>query len=475
MYQATSSFSNTFIKGILMSLIITISLLYIFASNNVFIYNKEVFVIIVSNLLVMILYTFAISKDKFDIFHTIHLITILYLFTFVYTPLAMISAGKTDCYGVDVMPGCIPATIIFTYSYLAFIIGYTNVKVNKNFRLNIIPARLEPTVLKFSWIIWFIAFGLSLVYLFKTGRSLSYILTLGNDGTKTDEKTDLLFLSNFSLCMIVPVIYIFKFQKKKLLFLIPLFLTFAIFYVRGFRIFIMIMIVGLFLFYFKSNSKRPSFKIITVFALAVLIFNTVLGSLRNGLRTGETAEVSLATDDILYTLESNFDIYKPFYGLVARYPSIYNFTWGRSTIVDTLAMWIPRSIWSSKPLPEDTAVPMGIRNATSDFSIFGAAMSWPNIAEFYMDFGPIGVAVIFYFFGFYSKKLVSLYYSQSINDLVLYSVSFTLLLQFIIRGSVSLFLPFVIFTLLPYFIMSKFVFNKQNVMKVNWSNRSLYN
>jgi hypothetical protein len=129
------------------------------------------------------------------------------------------------------MPGCIPATIIFTYSYLAYVIGYSRVNSKVNFTYTPVNPRVIPTVVKFAWILWILAFMLSLVYLFKTGRSLAYILTLGTGG-KSDEKTDLLFLSNFTLCMIVPLIYLFKYQKNKLLFLIPLFLTFAIFYIR---------------------------------------------------------------------------------------------------------------------------------------------------------------------------------------------------------------------------------------------------
>lgn len=462
--QQSGIYPGTLIKGVMISLIVTLVLLFLFVwnlSENAIYYKTEITTIIICNLLVMLMYSYTVAREKFDIFHTIHLVTILYLITFVYTPLSLINAGKADCYGVDVMPGCIPATIIFTYSYLAYVIGYSRVGSKVNFTYTPVNPRLIPTVLKFAWILWILAFMLSLVYLFKTGRSLAYILTLGTGGEKSDETTDLLFLSNFTLCMIVPLIYLFKYQKNKLLFLIPLFLTFAIFYIRGFRIFIMIMIVGLFLFYFKSKAKKPSLQMVGVFLAAMLVLNTIVGGARNSLRTGEDTELTVEGDDILYTLESNFDIYKPFYGLVMKYPSVYDFTLGQSTIIDTIAMWVPRSIWSGKPLPEDTAVPLGIRHSTSDFSIFGAAMSWPNIAEFYMDYGPIGTAVVFFLFGIVSKKMIQLYYSPNINHLVLYSVSFTLLLQFVIRGSFSLFLPFVVFTLIPYYVIKKYALKPQ--------------
>jgi oligosaccharide repeat unit polymerase len=223
----------------------------------------------------------------------------------------------------------------------------------------------------------------------------------------------------------------------------------------------MILIVALVIFYFKNKAKKISFYSLILFVIMTLSINTLLGVVRNSLRSGGgTENVSVGSKEFLYTLESNFDIYKPFYSLVTKYPSQYDFTMGESIIQDSFTMWIPRSLWENKPLAEDYTMPIGLRRSVSDFAVLHAGLAWPNIAEFYMEFGSLGCVLIFYFFGRICKSINMLYYSENAHFLVAYSVAYTLLLQFIIRGAVSLFIPFLVFTLLPFVVI--FFVTKEN-------------
>lgn len=54
-------------------------------------------------------------------------------------------------------------------------------------------------------------------------------------------------------------------------------------------------------------------------------------------------------EQILWLFESNFQIYKPFYGVTNTYPNKDPYTIYTAMITDPLIMWIPRIIWPSKP------------------------------------------------------------------------------------------------------------------------------
>ncbi|OIN58796.1 O-antigen polymerase [Arsenicibacter rosenii] len=433
----------------------TIILLLIFSLNND-IYLYEIYVIILSSMFMLFGYLYVIRNESIDIFHSIHIVVALYMALFVYTPLSLISVGRTDCFGVDVMPGCIKATFVFLFSFLFFLLGYYKASYLRFYSFIPINKNKIKNIMIFSYVIWVLAFALSIYYLFLTGRSFTYIFSMGQDGNKIDQNTDLLFLSNFSLCMIVPLIYIFKFNNNKFIFIVLAFMTFSVFYIRGFRIFLIIMIVSIFLYYYKSNNKKPSTNILIFFTITLFYLSTLLGSTRGSLRSGEKANSSLSTTDFIYTLESNFDLYKPFYGLMMNYPDKYDFTLGKSLIIDTFTLWIPRAFWHNKPLAQDMTMVVGIRHSVNDFAILNAAIAWPNIGEYYLDFGIIGCFIIFFVFGYFLKKMNSLYHSNNLNHLVLYSVCYTLLLQFITRGGLCYFSAFFLFTTSPYFLITKF-------------------
>lgn len=455
----TNNNSFKFHLGIFIILLTTILL----ANNFVgFKYNLETKIIVISFFYISILYLFTITNEKeIDIFHPIHLVTIIYLCIFIFTPLILINQGKGNCWGVNVMKGCIKATLILNLSYTCYIVGYNKLKIrNYTFYPHQNYSKLqEKKIVKISLLIWVVGFLLSLYYLKLTGRSLSFILTLGNSAASLDTNLggNLLFLSNFTLVMIVPLLYLFRYSNSKTLFSVLCFLTFATMYIRGFRIFVIILIISLFIVYFKVKLKKPSFKVLSLTFIILIVFFTFLGNKRGSLRTGDYDETAteINSDAISSMMESNFEIYKPFYGLVVRYPDYYDFTLGKSMVWDALINWIPRAIWPSKPLAADQTMPVGLKRAVSAEAIDHGAMAWPNIGEFYMEFGTIGCCILFYFFGIGSKHLLKFYYSKNINYLFVYAVIFPIIFQFIIRGAFSQLVPFIIFTILPFFVLKQ--------------------
>lgn len=120
-----------------------------------------------------------------------------------------------------------------------------------------------------------------------------------------------------------------------------------------------------------------------------------MGSVRNNIRSGQSANFEgVNKDNIAYTLQSNFDIYKTFYGIVDKYPSQYDFWYGEAVFVSPIIMWVPRFIWPSKPKGSEYPLTISMQNALGKDVIEKAAMSSPNLTEYYLDFGWLGIIIV---------------------------------------------------------------------------------
>ena len=203
----------------------------------------------------------------------------------------------------------------------------------------------------------------------------------------------------------------------------------------GYRFIILIVLIGCVIITLRKQGKELSYSKATLLLVGVIGIIGFIGFARVSVRTGGAyANQGFSCKDIIYSLKSNFDIYQPYYGLVSKYPSEYPFTHGRSMIVDTLAMWIPRIIWPNKPTGEEQTMTIALMNSVDSFAIKGAAMSWPNIAEFYMEFGVVGVCAFMYIFGRIVAESVKWYHSRDYKDILKYAVMMPTYLQLVIRG-----------------------------------------
>ncbi len=463
---------NQFLKlnlSFSMYCIIGIIILFNIENSKHTIYYKEYIVLSISYFLVAAISFWSIISKKIDIFQPYILISILYLCIFIFTPMIFIINGKTDAHGTDVMGGCIKATVIFVFSYIAFTIGYIKYKVkliNPKFTTKFIMTEyIRKKTVIISCYIWIISYLLTILHLISSGKNIIQILTIGGIGaTNTYGSNSLLgFVSNFSFCMIIPWMYICFLSKNKLLKIIITYLTATAYIIRGFRYIIIIMIVAFAITYYRKRNKKPGVLIIILGVISLLVFIGALGYMRNNLRTGVGTEWnSFGIDKILYALESNFDIYKTFYAIVEHYPAEYSYTFGKSMFFETIIMFVPRMFWPNKPLAIDASVVLAIRRSVSEFAITNAAMATPNIGEFYVDFGIIGCIIFMFILGVVAKWTTKYYFApnNNIKYIILYSVIMPTFLQLIIRGYTPSNFYLVIFLLMPYKIINILVANK---------------
>lgn len=393
-------------------------------------------VLLFANIVFALGFTWAVAKKKVDMFEPFVLCSAILYLLFIVAPMTFFVQGITSLYGAYMMDGCIKGTLIFLFSYLAFVIGYYTHEHSLDLQQeDFVVNTPSQKIIIFVWTIWIIAFLLSLVYHLLVGRSFVYVLSLGRFGGGAGVRdVSFKFLINVSYSMIPCLLYIYCYSKNKLANLIVTYLSISVYIVQGFRFILIVFAVSVLSLYYIPKRKRPGIITVTLFFCVCVLMMIILGNVRNSLRAGTgVKQGAFSLDSFGYILYSNFNIVLPYYVIVDKMPEIYSFTLGRAMILETFITAIPRAIWPGKPT-EYTNVRM--INLCSGVNLTGiAGMAAPGLAEYYIDFGVIGCIVIMYFMGRILANMKKLYKVNinNVDDLVLYCSLFPLLFQFIIR------------------------------------------
>lgn len=400
----------------------------------------QYFVLLLSYYYVPTVFFFTISKNGYDIFEPITLYSVVYFLLYTVTPLVLFIQDNLLCCGIYVMDGCIKGTCIYMASYTIFCLFYMNGTKYGDYRqlddLAMGGDTEKRSILRCAWIIWIIAFAINIYYLLSSGRSISYILSFGFLGEQNDSSTtNALFLTDIGYMIIGSWIYIWFYEKKKAFAIISFILSIAVFYIRGFRFIVIIMLIAVITSYYLSRRKKPTLKAGIGFLLILFFIIAFMGFVRNDLRTGmgSTFENFNFAEQLSYSLYSNFNIYQTYYGIVADVPTRCGFK-GFATIWENIYMWIPRAIWPGKPATGQTYLSV-IADCLDYGKIIGAAMATPDLSGYYYSFGVLGCVFYSAFWGTVCRKARRLYTNNNVHDLILYSLFMPTLFQMIIRGS----------------------------------------
>ena len=136
------------------------------------------------------LFMVCTSRYNMDIFEPIIMMTFIYVLMFLVSPMLSILNGTTYVLGVEVFSACIPGTIISLIAYSSYYYGYY--KTN-SFRFDYRKQNTIQVVsnaqLAFICVCgWFACFVITLAVVMASGKSLSYILSLGSNGEIIDWK-----------------------------------------------------------------------------------------------------------------------------------------------------------------------------------------------------------------------------------------------------------------------------------------------
>jgi len=409
---------------------------------------------------IFILFSFVIIIyslfNKIDIFEPITIVTIIYIMFFFVSPLVDLKINNLYFFDQYTFKESSKATVYFFVGYLFFIMGYTLSKNNgdKKFFLSNKKISLQSH-LTLNIILWFFGFLSSIALMLAEGKSLLYMISFGFLGTVGNANdNNLEFLGMFSFAMIVPWLYLIMGTKSRILILVLTLATGSIFYLRGFRFIILIMIIAPMIFNYVKKGSRP--KLITLVPLTAFIalLISVIGFARGNLREGTTVNWnSFNSNEIWYAISGNFEIYKTFYKMVEVIPRSFDYTLG-SQMAYTFILFIPRIIWDGKP---DTPLREVLESLLGEYSV-RAGTAWPNVGEFYSEFGLIGIIFFMFVFGYLCKKSINLINLKNLNihRLVAFSIFIPTLVQIVIRGYMPTNFWILVFFVIPIILNARF-------------------
>lgn len=416
--------------------------------------NYSNYLILVSGYFVIVgLLFFMYIRKGLDILEPIVFISIIYLMLFTITPIINYWIDDNLWFGIDLMSGCIKATSIFIISYLSFYLGYYK-KNNGNYIHNIkvksdLSKRDKQLIYIVSLFTWIICFICSLIYLFSIGMNLRYIFSFGTGGyvvNNTSNET-LGFLNMFSYSLIPTWMYIYIYGRNRIIKFILAIMTLNIYFLNGFRFIIVIFMLAPIIYSYLLKNKRPKLWSLILVGILLVLMVGLMGYIRSAVRFG--SEINWNNFDfefIVEALKGNFDIYKSFYGGVINIPKHHSFTYGQQFLY-TFTMFIPRFFWENKPFPVlDNLLSVSISDYASK-----AGTAWPNLGEFYTEFGIIGCIIIMFILGIVCGNLKKLYQNskRSNKSLIIYSLILPAMMQLIIRGYTPSNFYLIIFLLLP--------------------------
>ena len=449
--------------------ILFLQLLINYFSLDTEIMKKNYLFLLLSYIICGAIFLVTIFKKKYYIFEPYTLVSLLYIAIMIYRPCLDIANGIYYRFNVFVMNGCIKATAIFTICFIIFSFAYnfrfvSNSKRNTNKSLE--KERTGTTLLDYSKfytknvrriciLLFILGLFSALIYYKTAGYNPLAFLTNLNQGENTYLfDSNFKFLAKVAYLMIIPWLFISKFDKSKLLRIITSFFMFTIFLIGGSRYIIVISLLAYIILPYISERKSFSFKKGFLIFIILLIFCDIIAYTRVGTRTGNSIDFASIKTFVKITdvFDSDLTIYQPFYCIAEKVPSVLPYQMGKGLIGYSIVSFLPRFLFPWKSEFDIMAKSIEtVMNKTAKM----AGLAMPNIGEFYLEFGIIGCIICMYIFGIICKNLKKLYINEKsgINELILYSVLFPFLMQIVCRGYLSVQLNSLLFIVLPYFFI----------------------
>ena len=404
----------------------------------------------------------ATSYNKIDLFDLYIPFFVCDYLCLVLSPIVFLVNNTADCHGLYIMDGCAKATFVHIVAFTSFSIFYFCKNTDNIYKIDekVYEDKSIPIVLSGAILLWWIFFAVSLLYIIFSGKSLMYILTLGFNGEASNNVSDessFKFLINFSYCLIGLWLYILNYSNNRIFRVFVTVMTAIIYLIRGTRFIVVLMAMSYFVFYYFKNRRYPKVRTLVTIVIAFLVFITLMGYSRTGLRSGMGINIEgVGLDAFYHALETNFDIYKTYYGVVVDVPNIIGYSFGKALCFDTLAYMVPRFLWPSKPTGTDISLFKAMIESLSYRVVNGSSMSTVWLTELYIDFGYLGAIIVPAIYGAIMCRWKKLYknYNGDILSIIMYSILYGSIMQLVTRGYMSMNFWMLVFLLLPCWLLS---------------------
>lgn len=419
------------------------------------------------------------AYNDLNLFEPLVYCTVIYAAMFFFMPMYDICTNQILWFGFDFFQYGITASCYAIIGYLSFIYFYfcqnkgLNVSKRPLRQDFVINSRHAPILIV---AMYSMSLSAKLYYLIAlSGNSIAYILTFGLFGSSGGEtiEAQIGFVNMLSYCLPALTLLYLDYGRSRTLKILFLYLMIMTQMADGFRFIIVETAYMLLAYYCLRKGKQPRIRALVFAAIILLIPIFAMTLFRNSVRDGSGIDLSTlfsinvidVFDDAIFF---NLRIYNNYYGLLGVVPSLYPYQYFNMIIKRTILMVVPHAIWPSK---YDGFVSPGIEVYYGG-PFLGTGQAYPNLGEFYLAFGIIGVIAFMGLFGFWMgrlKRRLSLF--DDPTELIIYISVVANCLQLIIRGYTPSNFWLVVFSVLPVYII-RFVCSKReksNNLNFEWN------
>ena len=400
-----------------------------------------------------------IAARRFDVMDPFYLITGLYFFVFVWAPWEWIKIGQTDYQGVEVMEYLPRGNTVFIIGYISYVLGGFFCKKNRRRAETALLDEDEQAkvfILRYALVLLIFSLFCSLTYFRLTGRSIMMMLSFGQFGADepvTYKNTSLLFLSCFLRSAVPAILLLFAYRKQGR---VSTYLCFSVVALislsSGSRNTAILVILSPIIYHYASTGTRPRKRTVLLGLFFLFVGVCIIGIFRQTMRAGTRIDLSVVDfDAMMKAFMYNVEIFFPFYNLTGMIPKEIHYHWGLG-FLNILIQFIPHAIWENKP---------ATLGKTAFEAMYGSSFggsAYPNLGEFYYEFGILGTIVGMFTFGYITRKLY--YRMLKTGDrlqLISYSIMFGYLFQFVCRGSISSWAIDIVFMFGPIWLLKMIV------------------
>lgn len=408
-------------------------------------------------------------RRPISLFEPYTMVTLVYVLVYHVAPIFQFSAGNTARYGVDAMPQTVEAVALVIAGHFFFTLAYGFVGRKK--AEGVLPSMYrEPTdkrrLAKIAYIVFAVCYALAVYYQIGRGFSLIYIMSGGLAGEQsgTVGESSLMFLSYFRYACVGAWAVAFAYGQNRMAKIITFVMLLAIVFFSGTRAAILVPILVPIVIHYIQKGKAPALASLGIAAGLLVLLFAVMQVARGGVAAGTGFDIGGSTlDDLFSPFYAEIDDFKVFYSILGVVPERHGFLYGSQMILYSLVLLIPRAVWPGKPTPQI----YDIVSATYGNQAVINGVAYPNLGEYYVEFGIVGVVVCMFILGLLCRYARNLYIKrQGLSlSLVLYSLIYGALFQIVIRGYMPQNFTMMLFLLVPVILIA--IINKRASRKLD--------
>ena len=398
---------------------------------------------------------------RIDPFDPTTIIAASYFLYFVYAPIRGLLAGEYYFFGTLVMPTFPRASAYLACGVTAMWAGYFASGIARR-GAAVLP---EPPgsrrgVIAFAGLVALLALVAFTTYAHGVGLSWTRLLTLGQLGgaptaSQTGAPDSASAFRNYLYgtldCLTSAWMLFYAFSRRSSKWLIVAFIALLLVYTTiGFRFRILILVLAPIVYHYLRVKRRPGTLKVFAAGFGLILLIGAIGLTRTAFRSGRSVDVgAVSVGSSSETFEGDLSIYQPFLAIIKSFPREHDYLWG-SSYAYLLVQPIPRSLWPDKP----EAPIRSVVQATLGSEAATSGVAYPNVGEFYANFGAVGLVAGMWVFGLLVRISYEYLSRHDTNDWarVLYAITFPFLVQVISRGYFVQIVQEAFFLFVPLFL-----------------------